>query len=102
MTPKEKAEDIVKILDVKHILKFGQSAELPVSMYQSQVVECAIIAVDEIIGEIILFIDESPNVYQSLKTPKKLCIDILNPRLVYWQEVKLEIQKLSNKINPNF
>jgi hypothetical protein len=56
--------------------------------------QCALIAVDENIKVLENVLDESTNICQSLKTPKKLCIDILNPILEYLKEVKEQIQKL--------
>ena len=53
--------------------------------------QCALILVDENVKMLKNVLDESTNVYQSLQTPKKLCIDILNPLLKYWSKVREEI-----------
>jgi hypothetical protein len=55
MTPQEKALDLLKKMDVIHYMKLGgknlDSKGLPVSMHNSQIKQCALIAVDEIINE---------------------------------------------------
>lgn len=56
--------------------------------------KCALILIEEQIKLVKEFIEKSTEVYQSLKTPKKLCIDIFNPKLKYLEEVKQEIEKL--------
>ncbi len=71
MTPKEKAEEFLSKMNVIHYLKLRgknkDSKGLPVSMYDSQIKQCALIAVDELIKE----------------TGSK-----------FWYDVKREIEKL--------
>lgn len=54
----------------------------------------SLIAVDENIKLIKNILNQSTQIHQSLSTPKKLCIDVLNPILKELEEVKQEIQKL--------
>jgi hypothetical protein len=73
MTPKEKAAELMKLFDVKYlrIMSFtGKS--IPVSMYDDQIKECALRAVD-------LVIKSLPQVMQVLE---------------FWNEVKKEIEAL--------
>ncbi len=67
MTPKEKAEDLLDKMNVIHHLK-GNG--LPVSMHKSQIKQCALVAVDDILN-IGLFYN-----------------------VTYWTEVKQEIKNL--------
>ena len=53
--------------------------------------QCALIAVDENLKMLKTMLDESTEIYQSLNTPKKLCVDLLNPLLKFWNEVKDEV-----------
>lgn len=69
MTPKEKAEELYKRMYTRHS-----------NIYPSTAIECALIAVDEIIKEF-------ENIF-SIFTDKN------SPRLIYWQEVKEELEKL--------
>ena len=73
MTPKEKAEELVKKMNIVHYIKLGgknkDSKGLPVSMYDDQIKQCVLIAVDEILDK-----------------------DGYNND--YWKEVKKEIEKL--------
>ena len=39
-------------------------------------------------------IEESSNVHQSIYTPKKLCKDLLNPKLKFLEQVEKEIDLL--------
>jgi hypothetical protein len=74
MTPKEKAQDLLAKMNVIHYRKLGgineDSKGLPVSMYDSQIKQCTLIAVDEILS---LFVHE--------------CADTR-----YWNKVKKEIE----------
>lgn len=56
--------------------------------------QCALIVVGENIKLIKDLLDKSTSIYQSLNTPLKLCVDVLNPTLKYYEEVKTEIEKL--------
>ena len=88
MTPKEKAEEIYK-----KFINVDCLQEFEVMDYELAK-QCALILVDENVKMLKIVLDESTDVYQSLNTPKKLCIDLLNPLLKYWREVKKEIKKL--------
>ena len=51
MTSKEKAEQLLKKFDVKHQMKFSEKrGTFPISMYNSQIKQCAIACVGEIIS----------------------------------------------------
>ena len=73
MTPKEKADDLLKIFDVKHQHRLG----FPISMHLDQTVQCAIICVDEIIKS--NPVSESTGVYVRQN--------------LYWNDVKDELIK---------
>jgi len=79
MTAKEKAESLLAKMNVIHYRKLGgvnkDSKGLPVSMYDSQIKQCALIAVDEIINSV-------DNEHVS---------DIFND---YWIDVKAEIENI--------
>lgn len=53
MTPEQKAKDLINKMNVIHYLKLHgknkDSKGLPISMYDDQIKQCALIAVDEII-----------------------------------------------------
>lgn len=76
MTPKEKAEELLEKMNVIHHLK-GNG--LPVSMHKSQIKQCALIAVDEIIQAIDFDWMEVQN---------------LDREHAYWNEVKQEIKNI--------
>jgi hypothetical protein len=73
MTPQEKAKELLEKMNVIHYLK-GNG--LPVSMHKSQIKQCALIAVDELIKQ-----EEKHN--NGTFYPSN-----------YWQEVKEEMEKL--------
>lgn len=77
MTAKEKAKDLISKMNVIHYMKLRgknkNSRGLPISMYDDQIKQCALIAVDEILNE-----------YWSHDTKRR----------DWWQEVKQEIEKL--------
>jgi hypothetical protein len=79
MTPKEKAKELFDKMNVIHYVKLydknKDSKGLPVSMYNFQIKQCALIAVDEIIKQ------------ESTYDPS---ISDIN----YWQQVKQEINNL--------
>ena len=79
MTPKEKAKDLLSKMDVIHYMKLGgknkDSKGLPVSMYNDQIKQCALIAVDEIMKLDVVW-------YQGSRTYE------------FYEEVKQEIEKL--------
>ena len=73
MTAQEKAKELVSKMNVIHYMKLrGENKDsrgLPISMYDDQIKQCALIAVDEIL--------------------QLGCIEV-----PYWFEVKQEIEKL--------
>lgn len=80
MTAKEKAEELVSKMNVIHYMKLHgknkNSKGLPISMYDDQIKQCALIAVDELISD-----TDASSPFEEL-------------RLKFWQEVKSEIEKL--------
>ena len=81
MTPIEKAQEILGKMNVIHYTKLASGSELPVSMHDDQIKQCALTAVNEIIGLDIFdcnceWSDEDSDTRE------------------YWQEVKLELEKL--------
>jgi hypothetical protein len=85
MTPKEKAQELLDKMNVTHYLKLGgknkNSKGLPVSMHRTQVKQCALKAVDEILTTL-----------YDLKFGNALVEE-----LDYWEEVKKEISNLKTK-----
>ena len=71
MIPKLKAIELVDRMR----LTYEQTSDY---VYESTAIECALIAVDEIIEEVREFCDDN----------------FINDRLHYWQEVKTELKKL--------
>ena len=77
MTPQEKAEQLLAKMNVIHyrtLVGKNKDMRVPISMYDSQIKQCALIAVDEILD---LYLEESRNTR-------------------YWEDVKEEIKKLKN------
>ena len=74
MTPKEKAEELIEKMNVIHYVKLGgkntNSKGLPVSMYDDQIKQCALIAVDEILSANVVWYENSIpyNYWQKVKT----------------------------------
>lgn len=56
--------------------------------------KCALFTVEDIIKELSELTVLSPKIYQALNTLSKLCIDILNPKLKFYLDVKQELIKL--------
>lgn len=104
MTPKEKAEELVSKMNVIHYMKLHgknkNSKGLPISMYDDQIKQCALIAVDEILKN-----------FDGLHKPEYCAFDAIGQRkftfesecaehmngydmIEYWQEVKSEIENL--------
>jgi len=85
MTPKEKAQELLDKMNVTHYLKLGgknkNSKGLPVSMHRTQVKQCALKAVDEIMNEL---------------SEMNYGLQYLN-RMAHWEEVKEEIENLQTK-----
>ena len=78
-TPKEKARDLYDIMDVVYFMNLKSmdksSKELPISMYDYQIKECALAAVEEILYE------ENGFISNGLQ-------------YAYWVEVQNELKKL--------
>ena len=74
MTPKEKAIELINKFDVKYQYELI-TGSFPVSMHDSVIKQCALIAVDEIINAC------KYNLVESYNTD-------------WWNEVKTEIEKL--------
>jgi hypothetical protein len=73
MNPKEKAAHLMKLFDVKYLrIIFFTGKAIPVSMYDDQIKECALRAVD-------LVMESIPEIMEVLE---------------FWQEVKKEIEAL--------
>ena len=83
MTAEEKAKELLDKMNVVHYMKLtgenSNSEGLPISMYDSQIKQCALIAVDEILKVLRYFNEE--NAYRE---------DITK---AYWHKVKTEIEK---------
>ncbi len=76
MTPKEKAEELVNIYMNLNKVKLSDYSII----YTPTAKQCALIAVDEAIEEVVLFEYGNPI--------------LVDKRLFYWQEVKQEIENL--------
>ena len=101
MTAKEKAMQLVTNFYIEIYFDFKNSVEWKKPNDEStsertkkDAKRCALIVVDENTKMLKQLLNDSVNIYQSLNTPKKLCVDLLNPLLKYWNEVKQEIEKL--------
>ena len=74
-------------MQVIHYVKLGgknsKSKGLPVSMYNDQVKQCALICVEEIIGQ-----------WEYIDTYLADLNGELDPNLKYWYNVKKELEKL--------
>jgi len=79
MNPKEKAAELMKLFDVKYLrIRSFTGKAIPVSMYDDQIKECVLRAVDLIIAEI------EPSV----------SMDVIIASVKFWNEVKKEIEAL--------
>ena len=101
MTPKEKARNLVNhfIIEIDYDSVSNAVWRNPMDKNEhirtmKDAKRYSLIVVDENVKMLKLVLNESTEIYQSLNTPKKLCIDLLNPLLKYWEEVKQEIEKL--------
>jgi hypothetical protein len=75
MTPKEKAKELVE--DMHDAPEIG---------YNEHAKQCALIAVDEILNTLKIFPEED--------TTSKSVINFSVSRIIYWVQVKKEIEKL--------
>jgi len=92
MSPKQKAEDLLNKMQVVHYVKLGgknsKRKGLPVSMYGSQVKQCAIVCIEEII--------KASNFYKNHLSPLEQknnghIYGEFEERIDYWEQVKQEI-----------
>ena len=67
MKPKEKAEELIKSMDVIHYTKLNKGS-IPVSMHNDQIKQCALICVDEILEAVTTIADKKYEYYQEVKT----------------------------------
>ena len=90
MTPKEKAEDLLAKMNVIHYRKLRgvnkDSKGLPVSMYDNQIKQCALVAVDEI--------EEALADYGR---GDSLQLQNMDFEFRYWSKVREEIQNIKTK-----
>jgi hypothetical protein len=75
MTPKEKALDLVEDM-----------FNCPETGYNEHKIECALVAVDEIINTLKIFPEKD--------TTSKSVVNFSVSRIMYWVQVKKEIEKL--------
>ena len=85
MTPKEKAKELVNKFSSGYPIICKMNTR---NMYISEAKQCALIAVEEILGE-----------YQSMSDLESVLVinnklTFVVHQLVYWMEVKQEIEKL--------
>ena len=94
MDAKLKAKELInKFLEIEDTqAKYGGNL-----MFLNEAKICCLLLVDENVKMLKGILNESTEIYQSLNTPKKLCIDLLNPLLKYWDEVKQEIISYENE-----
>jgi len=89
MKAKEKAEQLLAKMNVIHYRKLDgvnkHSKGLPVSMYDSQIKQCALVAVDEIINSSpsLPILGDSGSYGEDIELSK-----------IYWEEVKQEIKNI--------
>ena len=101
MTPKEKAMQLLDRFYIEIYFDFigdvnwkKPNDDIVSERVKKDAKKCVLILIDENVKMLKTILNESTNIYQSLNTPKKLCIDLLNPLLKFWQEVRKEIEKL--------
>jgi hypothetical protein len=79
MTAKEKAKDLLSKMDVIHYMPLiSKKTKLPINMHASQVKECALIAIDEILES----------------NPTLITCNTSELNYAYWIEVKNQINQL--------
>jgi hypothetical protein len=91
MTSKEKAEELLDKMNVIHyrtLVGKKKDMRVPISMYDSQIQQCALIAVDEIINSSpsLPILGDSGSYGEDIELSK-----------IYWEEVKQEIQNIKTK-----
>lgn len=93
MTVKEKAEELITKMQIVHIVKFSKEGKgIPVSMYPDQVIQCAVIAVEEIIEALYSFC-YSGAMYDCFYTGR---IETTEGKLPtnFWYEVLTELKEM--------
>lgn len=75
MTPKEKAIDLVEDMH-----------DAPEMGYNEHKIECALVAVDEILNTLKIFPEKD--------TTSKSVVNFAVSRIMYWVQVKVELEKL--------
>lgn len=93
MKEKEKAEYLIK----KHLTAIVEESMDSDKMMLYSAKQCALIDIQNSIDLLQSIINESVNVHQSLSTPKKLCIDLLNPKLKELYNIKFELENYEIK-----
>jgi len=83
ITPQEKA---VRLLDYFMDLSEEQEYNTPRYMSKEMAKQCALIAVDEILDALKIFLGKDKS--------SEDVVDFASKRIIYWQEVKQEIEKL--------
>jgi hypothetical protein len=83
MNPKEKASELVD--KMYYFGRYDDKDDYNPAMAWERAIQCALIAVDEMLKEI-------PT--EILNTYKNETNFIINERFIFWQEVKTEIEKL--------
>jgi len=93
MDAKLKAKELInKFLEIEDTqAKYGGNL-----MFLNEAKICCLLLIDENVKMLKTTLDESTEIYQSLSTPKKLCVDLLNPLLKFWNEVKEEVVSFEN------
>jgi hypothetical protein len=91
MTAKEKAQELIDKMNVIHYVKlYGKNKDskgLPVSMHNTQIKQCALIAVDEILQAESSLWEKASNMAYRLSYEQ-------TTDFTYWEQVKQEIEKL--------
>ena len=90
MTAKAKAKELLEKMNIVHYMKLtgenSNSKGLPISMYDSQIKQCALNCVDQIIKS--MPTNPLKNSYIMLYS------EMVDECVEYWQQVKTEIEKL--------
>lgn len=84
MEPKERADRIIKDMDIKHIMKWTTRG-LPISMYKSQIYGCALVLCREMLEEV----GKWKNTYMG------------KDQFEYWRLVEREIIKKKEEFENN-
>lgn len=90
MEAKTKAKELLEKMNVLHYQKIGKGIGrgLPVSMHSTQIKQCALIAVEQIIDQLTIIENDF---FESHEYPQGFQIA---SKVKFWQEVKQEIENL--------